>query len=87
MRRTAWLAIFPAAQASAQTAVFIHPSGPWRMRAADDPRFAAPDFGDGHGKTLALPHPFRLQPDPQLMWRGAISESNDITVVTARRSA
>jgi len=58
------------------------------MRAADDPRFAATDFKDGHhGKTVALPHPFPLHPDPQPMWPGAISENNDITMVTAKRSA
>jgi len=49
--------------------------------------FAATDFKDGHGKTVALPHPFPLHPDPQPMWRGAISENNDITMVTAKRSA
>ena len=46
MRRTAWLAIFLAAQAWPQETTFIDPSGPWRVNVRDDARFAV-ELGTG----------------------------------------
>ncbi len=39
--------------------VYLDLSGPWRWTAADDPRFAAPEFDDSAWSTESLPHSSR----------------------------